>query len=143
MRYGAFGLVEVVGSSNAVIVIDQMLKTADVFFLTWNGKCGGHETVFMTGDVSAVTAAVQAVKENPPCEDYFFSFWISNPSEETVTSALRRTLRNTDFLRNRQRRPVQRNKNYIRKDHVRGLQYMFKFRNILHFYMVFLYPYGR
>ena len=29
MRYGAFGLVEVVGSSNAVIVIDQMLKTAD------------------------------------------------------------------------------------------------------------------
>ena len=35
------------------------------------------------------------------------------------------------------------NKNYIRKDHVRGLQYMFKFRNILHFYMVFLYPYGR
>ena len=30
MRYGAFGLVEVVGSSNAVIVIDQMLKTADV-----------------------------------------------------------------------------------------------------------------
>ena len=24
MRYGAFGLVEVVGSSNAVIVIDQM-----------------------------------------------------------------------------------------------------------------------
>ena len=49
MRYGAFGLVEVVGSSNAVIVIDQMLKTADVSFLTWNGKCGGHETVFMTG----------------------------------------------------------------------------------------------
>ncbi len=46
MRYGAFGLVEVVGSSNAVIVIDQMLKTADVSFLTWNGKCGGHETVF-------------------------------------------------------------------------------------------------
>ncbi len=38
MRYGAFGLVEVVGSSNAVIVTDQMLKTADVSFLTWNGK---------------------------------------------------------------------------------------------------------
>ena len=64
MRYGAFGLVEVVGSSNAIIVTDQMLKTADVSFLTRNGKCGGHETVFMTGDVSAVTAAVQAVKEN-------------------------------------------------------------------------------
>ena len=84
MRYGAFGLVEVVGSSNAVIVIDQMLKTADVSFLTWNGKCGGHETVFMTGDVSAVTAAVQAVKENPPCE---IAAVISNPSEETIRLA--------------------------------------------------------
>ena len=51
MRYGAFGLVEVVGSSNAIIVTDQMLKTADVSFLTRNGKCGGHETVFVTGDV--------------------------------------------------------------------------------------------
>ena len=85
MRYGAFGLVEVVGSSNAVIVIDQMLKTADVSFLTWNGKCGGHETVFMT-NVSAVTAAVQAVKENPPCEIVFAAV-ISNPSEETIRLA--------------------------------------------------------
>ena len=86
MRYGAFGLVEVIGSSNAVIVIDQMLKTADVSCLTRNGNCGGHETVFMTGDVSAVTAAVQAVKENPPCE-IIFSAVISNPSEETVRLA--------------------------------------------------------
>ena len=58
MKYGAFGLVEVLGSCNAVMVIDQMLKTADVSFRTWNGKCGGHEVVFMSGDVSAVTAAV-------------------------------------------------------------------------------------
>ena len=47
MKYGAFGLVEVLGSCNAVMVIDQMLKTADVSFRTWNGKCGGHEVVFM------------------------------------------------------------------------------------------------
>lgn len=33
MNYGAFGLVEVVGSSNAILVIDQMLKTSDVLFL--------------------------------------------------------------------------------------------------------------
>ena len=58
MNYGAFGLVEVVGSSNAILVIDQMLKTSDVSFLTWQTKCGGHATVFLTGDVSAVTAAV-------------------------------------------------------------------------------------
>ena len=68
MKYGAFGLVEVLGSCNAVMVIDQMLKTADVSFRTWNGKCGGHEVVFMSGDVSAVTAAVESVKQNPPCD---------------------------------------------------------------------------
>ena len=62
MRYGAFGLVEVVGSSNAIIVTDQMLKTADVSFLTRNGKCGGHETVFVTGDVSAVN--FQSIRRN-------------------------------------------------------------------------------
>ena len=32
MSYGALGLVEVVGSCNAVVVLDQMLKTSDVEF---------------------------------------------------------------------------------------------------------------
>mgnify|MGYP000181747792 CR=1 FL=1 len=86
MNYGAFGLVEVVGSSNAILVIDQMLKTSDVSFLTWQTKCGGHATVFLTGDVSAVTAAVESVKGNPPCE-IVASAVISNPSEETVRLA--------------------------------------------------------
>lgn len=83
MRYGAFGLVEVLGSSNAILVIDQMLKTSDVDFRTWNTKCGGHATVFLSGDVSAVTAAVESVKGNPPCE-VIAAAVISNPSEETV-----------------------------------------------------------
>ena len=78
MNYGAFGLVEVVGSSNAILVIDQMLKTSDVSFLTWQTKCGGHATVFLTGDVSAVTAAVDSVKA---------SAVISNPSGEMVRLA--------------------------------------------------------
>ena len=86
MNYGAFGLVEVVGSSNAILVIDQMLKTSDVSFLTWQTKCGGHATVFLTGDVSAVTAAVDSVKGNPPCE-IVASAVISNPSGETVRLA--------------------------------------------------------
>ena len=70
MNYGAFGLVEVVGSSNAILVIDQMLKTSDVSFLTWQTKCGGHATVFLTGAV------------------------ISNPSEETVRLAEEEAARN-------------------------------------------------
>ncbi|MBO5247021.1 MAG: BMC domain-containing protein [Eubacterium sp.] len=83
MTYGAFGLVEVLGSANAVLVVDQMLKTADVEFRTWDTKCGGHATVFLSGDVAAVTAAVQRVTEMPLCE-VIASAVISNPSQETV-----------------------------------------------------------
>ena len=92
MNYGAFGLVEVVGSSNAILVIDQMLKTSDVSFLTWQTKCGGHATVFLTGDVSAVTAAVDSVKGNPPCE-IVASAVISNPSGETFVWLRKKRLR--------------------------------------------------
>ena len=82
MRYGAFGLVEVLGSSNAILVIDQMLKTSDVEFRTWHTKCGGHATIFLSGDIAAVKAAVDAVKGNPPCE-IIAAAVISAPSEET------------------------------------------------------------
>ena len=83
MTYGAFGLVEVLGSSNAILVVDQMLKTSEVSFRTWNTKCGGHATVFFSGDVAAVTAAVDSIRENPPCEVVAAAV-ISNPSEETI-----------------------------------------------------------
>lgn len=83
MTYGAFGLVEVLGSSSAILVVDRMLKTSEVFFQTWNTKCGGHTTVFMSGDIAAVTAAVESIKQNPPCE-IIAAAVISNPSEETI-----------------------------------------------------------
>lgn len=82
MTYGAFGLVEVLGSSNAILVVDQMLKASEVTFRTWHTKCGGHATVFLSGDVAAVTAAVDSVKGNPPC-DIVAAAVISNPSPET------------------------------------------------------------
>lgn len=81
MRYGAFAIVEVLGSANAVICIDRMLKTADVHFLSKNTKCGGHTTFVMGGEVSAALAAVDAVKNNQVCE-VFMSAVISAPSEE-------------------------------------------------------------
>ena len=83
MKYGAFGLVEVLGSANAILVTDQMLKAAEVAFRTWNTKCGGHATVFLSGDVAAVTAAVDSIREYPPCEVVAAAV-ISNPSEETL-----------------------------------------------------------
>ena len=92
MKYGAFGLVEVLGTANAIIVADRMLKTSEVQFLTWDYKCGGHVLIFMSGSVAAVTAAVDAVRENPPCE-VFLSAVISNPSEETVRLVEERAVR--------------------------------------------------
>ena len=74
---------EVVGSANAVRVVDQMLKAADVNYETWHTRCGGHTTVFMSGEVAAVKAAVESVKENPPCEIVAAAV-ISSPSDETV-----------------------------------------------------------
>lgn len=83
MGYGAFGLVEVLGESNAVLVTDQMLKTAEVFYETKDTKCGGHVLIFVSGSVASVSAAVTQVTENAPCK-IFASAVISNPSEETV-----------------------------------------------------------
>ena len=83
MNYGALGLIEILGTANAVLVVDQVLKAADVNFKTWNYKCGGHVTIFIVGDVSAVTAAVETVKNNPPCTVFCTSV-IASPSEETA-----------------------------------------------------------
>ena len=83
MRYGAYGLVEVLGAANAVIVADQMLKTSEVEYVTQDTKCGGHALVFVGGDVAAVTAAVERVKTDATCK-IFLSAVISNPSEEMV-----------------------------------------------------------
>lgn len=79
----AVGLVEVLGSASAIVVVDQMVKTSAVSYQTWNTRCGGHATVFLAGGVSEVTAAVDRIKENPPC-DVVATAVITNPSEETV-----------------------------------------------------------
>ena len=81
MTYGAYGLVEVVGEANAILVTDRMLKTSEVEYVTQDTKCGGHSLVFVGGDVAAVKAAVDSVKEDPPCEVVETAV-ISNPSQE-------------------------------------------------------------
>lgn len=80
--FNALGLVEVNGSADAVQVVDLLCKTAEVEFQTWNTRCGGHATVFVSGNVAAVTEAVEKVKTNPPC-NVVRTAVISNPAEET------------------------------------------------------------
>lgn len=81
MKYGAYGLVEVLGEANGVIVTDMMLKTSEVYYETQDTKCGGHVLIFVGGDISSVTAAIERVQQNPPCQ-VFASAVIANPSEE-------------------------------------------------------------
>ena len=81
MTDGAYGLVEVVGEANAILVTDRMLKTSEVEYVTQDTKCGGHALIFVGGDVAAVTAAVESVREDPPCE-VIESAVISNTSQE-------------------------------------------------------------
>ena len=83
MTLGAYGMVEVLGEANAVIIVDKMLKTANVTYETKDTKCGGHVLIFVSGSVSAVTAAVARVTESPICK-IFGSAVISNPSEEMI-----------------------------------------------------------
>lgn len=79
--FKALGLVETLGSADAIRAVDVMVKASEVEFQTWHTRCGGHTTVFVSGDVAAVTEAVEAVKMNPPCE-IIKTAVISNPSEE-------------------------------------------------------------
>ena len=82
MSYGAFGLVEVIGAANGVVVLDQMCKASEVYFEASYTRNGGHDTIVVSGEISAVSAAVDSVKYNPPCEIVAAAV-ISGPAEET------------------------------------------------------------
>jgi len=57
----SYGLVEVSGVVAAIESLDAMCKAADVSLLTWERKLGGRlVTLIVEGEVSAVTAAVEA-----------------------------------------------------------------------------------
>lgn len=77
------GIVELVGSANAIYVVDKMLKTANVSYASKETVFGsGRVTVFVEGDVASVTEAVNNVKNNSEC-DIFATYVIANPHSET------------------------------------------------------------
>ena len=79
----AYAMVEVLGATNAVIVVDQMLKTATLELVSRETSCGGHITLVLQGDVSACAAAVDTVKERAVC-DVIAAYVVSGPSDELV-----------------------------------------------------------
>ena len=77
----AYALVEVLGAAHAVLAVDQMLKCATLELSAREKSCGGHVTLVLEGDISACQAAVDSVRENPPCP-IFGACVISGPSDE-------------------------------------------------------------
>ena len=80
--FGALGLVEVNGAAQAIQAADILLKTADVKYEGKNTRCGGHTTLFVSGDVAAVTEAVEKIANDTSLVAIKTAV-ISNPSEET------------------------------------------------------------
>lgn len=79
----SLGFFEIPSVTAAVEALDTMCKAADVEFVTWERKLGGRlVTIIIQGEVSAVSAAIDAAKYNAliePC----VSAVIANPHEET------------------------------------------------------------
>ena len=82
--YNALGFIEISGTTAAITALDVMCKTAGVEHVTWERKLGGRlVTLVITGEVSAVTDSVEAVKKNgllPPVA----TLVLANPHPETV-----------------------------------------------------------
>ena len=80
----SLGFVEVSGVTAAIDALDIMCKSADVSLVSWERKLGGRlVTLIVTGNVSAVKAAVDAATQG--CiKRPVASAVIANPHEETV-----------------------------------------------------------
>ena len=79
----ALGFIELQSVTAAIEALDTMCKSADVEFVTWERKMGGRlVTVIVTGEVSAVQAAVENAAASclKPC----VKLVLANPHEETI-----------------------------------------------------------
>lgn len=80
----SLGLIEVSSVTGAVDCLDIMCKAAEVKLVTWERKFGGRlVTVIVTGDVSAVTAAVESASKNAVIKPVAKAV-IASPHDETV-----------------------------------------------------------
>ena len=80
----SYGFIEITGVVAAINALDIMCKTADVELASWERKLGGRlVTLIVQGDVSAVTAAVNATVEQAIKKPASYAV-IANPHEEIV-----------------------------------------------------------
>lgn len=84
----SIGLVEVSGLGHAIIMLDDMLKAADVEFVATERRLGGRlVTIVVQGELTAVQASVDAgIKRAKACSDstYKASQVIARPHPEIL-----------------------------------------------------------
>ncbi len=81
----AIGMVEYKTVSAGITAADMMVKTSDIKILSSSAICPGHYYVLVTGQLSAVDAAVDAVKIRLG-EQLIDSFVLGNPAEEIFSA---------------------------------------------------------
>ena len=82
----AIGMIEYQTVSTGVVAADTMVKTADVDIIEAQTVCPGKYIVIITGELSAVRAAVDASKAQYE-EGLIDSFVLGNP-HESIFSAI-------------------------------------------------------
>ena len=82
----AIGMVEYVTVSTGILGADTMVKTADVDILEAQTVCPGKYIIIISGELSAVRAAVDASKTKFD-EKLIDSFVLGNP-HESIFSAI-------------------------------------------------------
>lgn len=82
----SIGMVEVSGLGDAIIMLDDMCKVADVTFAATERKLGGRlVTIVVTGELTAVKASVDAgAKRAKELGSYKASQVIARPHEEIL-----------------------------------------------------------
>jgi microcompartment protein CcmL/EutN len=88
LKHNAIGVIEVSYFSNAVVVLDSMLKAANIELVSLHKKLGGrmvHSVV--AGETSAVEASIQAAEEAKTIvgeKNVKVAVTISNPHPEII-----------------------------------------------------------
>ncbi len=82
----SIGMVEVSGLGDAILMLDDMCKVADVTFAATERKLGGRlVTIVVTGELTAVKASVDAgVKRAQELGSYKASHVIARPHKEIL-----------------------------------------------------------
>jgi microcompartment protein CcmL/EutN len=88
MNWNAIGVVEITSYSNTVVVMDSMLKAADVRIASFHKGLGGRMVRgVVAGDVAAVEEAIDAAensRETIGKENLKIAVSISNPHPEVI-----------------------------------------------------------